>query len=361
VAADRSDRNLALIHSFVMAWVRSAGGGESAAFPVPAADVVATLAEIFRHQGQSDAADVLERASAHIEQTDFDNWNGGTYTWALRLEIPVALFATIEPRLSGIEKDISAKLTYFDRSHPNDHLGGTTISPIARGDEVGSQHTTPHERDVRRIWPVDRFRLFLSHVAKHKDELADLGVAAFVAHEDIEPSREWRKEIELALKSMNALAALVTTDFHASAWTDQEIGWALGRGVLVIPVRVGADPYGFAGHIQGVTGALDQPKGLAASLIETLLLNPQTHHEMRRAVVLGFRDARSYVAAQSLRKIIVTISDFTDDEKVVLRNACVENGNVRNAHFVPEAIYKTVGRPPEEQPPAPTGDDDIPF
>lgn len=221
---------------------------------------------------------------------------------------------------------------------------------------------------MRRIWPVDRFRLFLSHVAKHKlavselkEELAHVGVAAFVAHEDIEPSREWRKEIELALKSMNALAALVTTDFHASSWTDQEVGWALGRGVLVMPVRVGADPLGFAGHIQGVSGALDQPKALAASVVGTLLLNPQTHYEMRRALVLAFRDAQSYVAAQALRKIIVTVSDFTDDEKVLLRKTCIDNGNLRNAHNVPEAIYRTAGRPPEEKPPVSTTDDDIPF
>ena len=350
-----------------MPWIRTASG-ESAAFPIPAADVIATLGEIFRHQGQSEVAEVLQRASAHIEQTSFDNWNGGTYTWALRLEIPVALFAAIEPRLADIEKEIGAKLTYLDRAYPNDHLNDTTISPIARSDEVASQHTTPPEHDVRRIWPLDRFRLFLSHVAKHKvavsklkEELLNLGVAGFVAHEDIEPSREWRKEIELALKSMNALGALVTADFHASSWTDQEIGWALGRGVLVIPVRLGADPYGFAGHVQGVSGALDQPKDLAASLVETLLSNVQTHHEMRRAIVLAFRDAKSYVAAHALRSTIVTVTDFTDEEKVMLRKACVDNGNVRNAYNVPEGIYRTVGRPPEEKPIAAPTDDDIPF
>ena len=31
---------------------------------------------------------------------NYDNWNGGTYTWALRLEVPVPLYATLEPRLA---------------------------------------------------------------------------------------------------------------------------------------------------------------------------------------------------------------------------------------------------------------------
>ncbi len=29
---------------------------------------------------------------------------------------------------------------------------------------------------------------------------------------------------------MDALAALLTTDFHDSNWTDQEVGFAIGRG-----------------------------------------------------------------------------------------------------------------------------------
>jgi hypothetical protein len=346
------------------------GPAADATFPIPVADVVTTVAALFRHQNQGDVADLLEGATARLEQTDFDNWNGGTYTWALRLEVPVPLFASYESRLPTIEADIVAKLAYIDRTYPNDNLSSVTVSPLTRSSDGIGQQVSPPEHDVRRLWPPDRFRLFLSHVAKHKvavsklkDELGLLGVSAFVAHEDIEPSREWRTEIELGLKSMNALAALVTDDFHASSWTDQEIGWALGRGVLVVPVRLGADPYGFAGTIQGVTGTLDQPKALAAQLVEALLLNPRTHHEMRWALALAFRDAPSYVAAQSLRKLIVNITDFTDGEKVVLRTACANNGNVRNAHNVPDAIYGAIGRPPEMRPPAAqaTGDDDIPF
>jgi hypothetical protein len=111
---------------------------------------------------------------------------------------------------------------------------------------------------VARLWAPDRFRLFLSHVSAHKVpisklkiELANFGVDAFLAHEDIEPTREWRDEIAVALGSMNALVALFTPGFHESSWTDQEIGWALGRGVLVMSVRLGTDPYGFGGLSPG--------------------------------------------------------------------------------------------------------------
>jgi len=80
-----------------------------------------------------------------------------------------------------------------------------------------------------------------------KERLQLLGVSCFVAHEDIHPGHEWQDEIENALASMDGFAALLTEGFHDSAWTDQEVGYALARGVPMIAVRLGRDPYGFIG------------------------------------------------------------------------------------------------------------------
>jgi len=185
-------------------------------FPLQINEVISTVAEIFRHQGRSETLEVLENAHAHFEETNFDNWNGGTYTWALRLEISVPLFASVEPHLSIIEKEIISKLSYIERLNPNDQVGEVTITPIAPGSSILGQRMAPSELEVRRLWHDRCFRLFLSHVSvykadvsKLKDELALLGVTGFVAHEDIEPSLEWRNEIELGLRSMHALAALI--------------------------------------------------------------------------------------------------------------------------------------------------------
>lgn len=75
-----------------------------------------------------------------------------------------------------------------------------------------------------------------------------------MAHETIKPGELWQQEIRAALGSMHAMAALITPDFPASSWTDQEVGWALGSSVYVLPVRRGADPYGFLGEVQGIQG-----------------------------------------------------------------------------------------------------------
>ena len=333
---------------------------------------MATVSQLFRAQGNGYFADLVDRSAASFNQTDWDHWNGGTTIWELHLEVPVSLFASIEPRLEEIEKTILGKLSYLDRIHRSDRLSQVTITPMAPDDFAAGQHLAPPEHDVRRVWPENRFRLFLSHVAKHKveisklkAELADLGVTGFLAHEDIEPTREWKDDIALALKSMDALVALFTDDFHSSDWTDQEIGWALGRGVLIVSVRLGADPYGFVAAPQATTGTLTDPKSLAVEIVEVLLANPRTHHEMRRAIVFAMRDASLFAVAKSLKRFIPKITDFADDEKTILWAACTENYQVANAFGVPGAIYEAIGQPPalpetqEEAPPL--SDDDIPF
>ncbi len=78
------------------------------------------------------------------------------------------------------------------------------------------------------------------------------GVDTFVAHDDIEPTREWQDAIEAALRTCDALCALMTSDFIESKWCDQEVGFAIARRKLVVAVKLGTDPYGFIAKYQAV-------------------------------------------------------------------------------------------------------------
>ena len=117
----------------------------------------------------------------------------------------------------------------------------------------------------KRIWGTGKVRVFLSHKSEYKNETAKLkeelskhNIACFVAHEDVEPTREWQKEIENALFSMDILVALMTEGFQNSNWTDQEIGIALGREKKVILVNLGTAPYGFVGKIQALSSSWER-------------------------------------------------------------------------------------------------------
>jgi len=121
------------------------------------------------------------------------------------------------------------------------------------------------------------FRLFISHISKDKaiatrlkTALARYDIAGFVAHEDIHPTLAWQDEIERGLQTMDAMIAVHTPGFSASIWTQQEIGFALGRGVKVISFKMGEDPTGFIGKHQALSRQNRTAEQVAA-LIDKLL------------------------------------------------------------------------------------------
>lgn len=336
-------------------------------YPRSAAEVVATLGELFTHQQKPELAELLESAVASIEFIDYNSWDGGTNYWALRLEVPVNLFSKFEEKLVDVEAEISKKISLLDRNFPRDHLREVTILPISSATAALGKKATPSGFDVARLWGEGKFKLFLSHVSAYKVSVGKLsaalsiyGVSAFVAHDDIEPSLEWRDEIEIALRSMDALAALVTPEFHASLWTDQEVGWAFGRGVLALPVMLGAAPYGFLGKFQGVSGGdLTRPADLAALITKALLGNRQTHAEMRRALVSAFAAVITYEQAKFVSKILVQLTDFTDEEKSAIWKAYEDNGQIKDSYGVRETLVRAIGNQPIKKV-APV-EDDVPF
>ena len=119
--------------------------------------------------------------------------------------------------------------------------------------------------DMKRIWGADYINktlCFLSHKFEYKrqvsrqikEKLKRKNINCFVAHQDIEPSLKWQKEIIKALDTMHIFIGIVTDDFHTKSWTDQEIGYAYNRGVPRILVKVSnSSPQGFVSSEQALT------------------------------------------------------------------------------------------------------------
>jgi hypothetical protein len=183
-----------------------------------------------------------------------------------------------------------------------------TILEIANELEIA--HSYPVEDMDESIeaefWHPNHFRLFVSHLSTYRKQVAALqryllgfGISAFVAHKDIEPTKEWQNELENALNSMDALAALLSPDFRDSYWTDQEIGAAVGRGVLVIPLKQGTDPYGFIQKYQALDISGKKPSIVADEVFSILMSNSLTKTKL----------------ANSLANLIATASDAATARK----------------------------------------------
>ncbi len=171
-------------------------------------------------------------------------------------------------------------------------LGDESESIILRiADELGVPHnhvvTEPGRTIEATFWEPFHFKLFLSHLSSFKattgqlqSALRKFGISAFVAHVDIEPTREWQDEIEAGLHSMDALAAILMPGFKESNWTDQEVGVAVGRGVFVIPIIRGLNPYGFISKYQGLNASGKNVGEVAAEIFRILSASPKTRARM---------------------------------------------------------------------------------
>jgi len=182
-----------------------------------------------------------------------------------------------------------------------------------------------------RIWGNHKFRIFLSHKSKYKvetakiqEELATYGIASFVAHNDIEPTREWQDEIENALHTMDVLVALMTEGFQESSWTDQEIGFALGRKKQVIAVRMGTDPYGFIGRYQAVTATWDNA---TVNIVKALM----KHEKMIDAYIELMKQCGSFDEGNDLAKYLVDITSLNNEQVSAMIKAFNENNQLQGS------------------------------
>jgi hypothetical protein len=85
-----------------------------------------------------------------------------------------------------------------------------------------------------------------------RDVLAGLGIEAFLAHEDIHVSEEWRLKILREIGRADLFIAILSKNYFRSAWCIQESGIAAFRkGMTIVPLSIdGTIPRGFLSHIQ---------------------------------------------------------------------------------------------------------------
>jgi hypothetical protein len=115
-----------------------------------------------------------------------------------------------------------------------------------------------------------------------RDCLAPYYISGFVAHQDIHPTAEWQIEIERALFAMDAFLAIHTKGFSLSFWAQQEIGFAVARGVKIISFKMGEDPTGFISKHQALPRGNRSAEDIAKE-VNALL----SDDDLTRAVIIA--------------------------------------------------------------------------
>ncbi len=230
--------------------------------PIDVESTLAAAAHAFLRKNRVADAELLASAKVDIEPTGYDNWDGGTTIWELRLEVPYPDYLAVEKdHREAIEKFIDDVVSPF--LPETGHWVKATIKP--------AEFTDPNWRRAvaTQALPLDKYQTidpandrlaFISyqtadkHVARRLQRiLQEVGITSFLAHEDIQVSAEWRERILEELGKTSIFVSVLSKDYFESPWCVQESGIAAYRGITSLHLSLdGNIPRGFSANIQSM-------------------------------------------------------------------------------------------------------------
>ena len=137
-----------------------------------------------------------------------------------------------------------------------------------------------------------------------------------MAHDTIEPMAQWKAEILKGLETMEIMLAFVTDDFHQRTWTDQEVGFALGRNIPVLSLKLQqSDPEGFIGDQQALRGSLNDPAASVPDIYELLAEKLGNKERLQSGLISAFVASPSFdETRRRFDRVDEVVNSLSDDE-----------------------------------------------
>lgn len=178
--------------------------------------------------------------------------------------------------------------------------------------------------------------------AQARAVLGEVGIDAFLAHEDLETSDEWQRRILDELRRCDLFVPLLSRNFLASRWAPQEAGFIASRPeVAIAPLSIdGTTPFGFLSHLQ--SGRISDE-----GITRELLVEPLTKRFPRKifpGLIRIVGEAGSFRSAEAkMRPLVPLFTFFTKNEAQALAEATIGNDQIWSAarcrsEYLPEFI-----------------------
>ena len=91
-----------------------------------------TVGELLKADSENELKSLLDIADIAIEESGYDNWNGGTYFFTINLNIDVEFFIKIRDRIEKIENDLLRRFEIGIRHIDNEVISAIRIIPRAQ-------------------------------------------------------------------------------------------------------------------------------------------------------------------------------------------------------------------------------------
>jgi hypothetical protein len=165
---------------------------------------------------------------------------------------------------------------------------------------------------------------------KIKTLLAELCIPAFLAHEDIEVSEEWRLKILEEVALADLFICLLSENYYQSIWCIQESGVAAYRkDMSIIPLSIdGSIPQGFISHIQSTRIA---PERFSSNDLIPIIAKRDVSWAIDLIIDL-IGKSRSFRGAEANFQLLLPYTTrMFDAQAIRLLEKAAENGQVHHA------------------------------
>lgn len=199
--------------------------------------------------------------------------------------------------------------------------------------------------------PSGELKAFISY--SHKDRrlardikncLVGYGLDVFLAHDDIQPSAEWAREIKARLESADVFLPLLTDNFPQSKWTDQESGMALAGGKLIVPLKVDIDPYGFIAAIQATKVDPAKTRPACARVARVIGRHPQYRERFLDGLIRMFSDSGTFDQAGAYAEDLLSFEMYSPQQLREVLLAITKNDQIYKSFRARRALETFIER-----------------
>ena len=176
-----------------------------------------------------------------------------------------------------------------------------------------------------------------------KDVLGEIGIDAFLAHEDLETSEQWQERILSELRRCDLFVPLLSKNFLESKWAPQEAGFIASRlsEVVIVPLSIdGTTPSGFLSQFQ--SGPI-RGERIARELLVKPLAKRFPRTILPGLIQIARKTGTFRKAEQAMDALEPCFPLFTAAEAQALAEASVRNSQIWSAslcrdRYLPEFI-----------------------
>ena len=215
--------------------------------------IIRTLAQVYAMEGKKLEVNILANSEAELEQIEYDNWNGGTYTYALKLQVSPVLYTRIGQSLDDIEKDMLNRLGPLLRTYSNEYLGQVIITMQLEHDDNWRDNAmkwlseTVDERDSATEVGL-KYDAFISHATEDKpelvgplaEELVKRGSKIWYDEFTLKVGDSLRQSIDRGLAASRFGIVVLSRAFFSKNWPQYELdGLVAMQGVgykVILPI-----------------------------------------------------------------------------------------------------------------------------